>query len=403
MSQTILELRDIAKSYSGVEAVRGVTLSLAQGEVFSLLGPSGCGKTTLLRVAAGFEIPDQGIVRLAGKEITDLPPNKRQLNTVFQNYALFPHMTVAENVGFGRQVAGVQKTQLQQEVAEMLKLMELEDFSNRRPGQLSGGQKQRVAIARALINRPQVLLLDEPLGALDLKLRQRMLLELDRIHDEVGITFLYVTHDQSEAMSLSDRIAVMNEGRIEQMGSPAEIYQHPKTRFVASFIGDTHLFEGQITERQGEWLKLEVRGLGDIWAKDSGVAESFQKSVSRQEPDASQAFEAIQTPQTSSNRQRGQSHFIGKKVVLSVRPEQLSISREPIHINGNQPYNQFEGKVEDHVYLGAQSNYYVRVGDQRIQVSQLHAADPQRGGSITWGDQVCIGWKPESGWLIDES
>lgn len=367
MSKTILELREISKAYGSVEAVRGVTVELAQGEVFSLLGPSGCGKTTLLRVAAGLERPGSGSVWLRGQEITHLPPNKREINTVFQSYALFPHLTVAENIGFGRQVAGVEKGKRQQEVMRMLELMELGAYAGRKPGQLSGGQQQRVAIARALINHPQVLLLDEPLGALDLKLRQRMLLELDRIHDEVGITFLYVTHDQSEAMSLSDRIAVMNLGRIEQMGTPTEIYEHPKTRFVASFIGDTHLFEGRVLDRSGGLLKMEVDGLGEIWAR-APQGERVQ----------------------------------GKRGVLSVRPEKLSIRREPIGLAEAGVLNEFPGVVEDHIYLGSQSCYYVRVGNQRIQVNMPHVHEEREATRITHGDPVWLSWGVDSGWWIDE-
>lgn len=367
MSNAILELREIVKAYGGVEAVKGVTVELAPGEVFSLLGPSGCGKTTLLRVAAGLEKPGSGSVWLDGKEITGLPPNKREINTVFQNYALFPHMTVAENVEFGRRVAKVEPKVRAGEVAEMLRLMELEGYADRKPGQLSGGQKQRVAIARALINHPQVLLLDEPLGALDLKLRQRMLLELDRIHDEVGITFLYVTHDQSEAMSLSDRIAVMSEGRIEQMGTPTEIYEQPKTRFVASFIGDTHLFEGQVMERAGERLKIEVEDFGEIW---TGTPQEKWRS--------------------------------GDQVVLSIRPEKMSIYREPQGKDKQGDVNEFPGVVEDHIYLGSQSSYYVRVGSQRIQVNRPHGNEEEAAARITCGDSVWLSWGVDAGWLIDE-
>ena len=213
-----LEFDNVHKHFGRVRAVDGVSLSIRRGEFFSLLGPSGCGKTTLLRILAGFERPDQGRVFLDGQDITELPPHKRKVNTIFQNYALFPHLTVRQNIGFGLKIAGVERTTLEREVDAMLALIQMEDQAGKYPDQVSGGQKQRVAIARALIKKPDVLLLDEPLAALDLKLRQKMLIELDLIHDEVGITFVYVTHDQGEAMSLSDRIAVMNHGKVEQLG-----------------------------------------------------------------------------------------------------------------------------------------------------------------------------------------
>ena len=243
-----LEFRQVSKNFGSICAVDGVSLEIKRGEFFSLLGPSGCGKTTLLRIAAGFEQPDKGQVLLDGEDITKLPPNKRKVNTIFQSYALFPHLTVWDNIAFGLNMAKRPKKEIDEEVERMLHLIQMDDQAHKKPTQLSGGQKQRVAVARALINQPQVLLLDEPLAALDLKLRQRMLIELDLIHDEVGITFLYVTHDQGEAMSLSDRIAVMDTGRIEQIGTPAEIYEAPRTSFVAAFIGDTNFLEGKVAE-----------------------------------------------------------------------------------------------------------------------------------------------------------
>lgn len=223
----VLHFENITKRFGEIVALDRVSLDVERGEILALLGPSGCGQTTLLRVAAGFEQPDEGRVYLDGQDITDLPPHRRKVNTIFQNYALFPHLSVRENIAFGLRVKGVARRQIREEVDRMLALVQMEDRADKKPGQISGGQKQRVAIARALINRPDVLLLDEPLAALDLKLRQRMLIELDRIHDEVGITFLFVTHDQGEAMSLSDRIAVMNQARIEQIGTPSRI---PATR-----------------------------------------------------------------------------------------------------------------------------------------------------------------------------
>ena len=233
----------VTKRFGELTAVDAVSLSVQKGEFFSLLGPSGCGKTTLLRMLGGFETPDSGRIFLDGRDITGLPPNLRRVHTIFQNYALFPNMTVWDNIAFSLQVARYPKSETRKAVEGMLELIKMTDHAFKYPSQISGGQKQRVAIARALVDRPQVLLLDEPLAALDLKLRQHMLLELDIIHDQVGITFVYVTHDQGEAMSLSDRIAVMNQGRIEQLDPPAKIYEAPRSGFVAAFIGDTNFFE----------------------------------------------------------------------------------------------------------------------------------------------------------------
>jgi putative spermidine/putrescine transport system ATP-binding protein len=239
-----VSLRGLRKRFGTVDAVSGVDLDIADGEFFALLGPSGSGKTTILRIVAGFEQPTAGTVLLGGRDVTRVAPFDRDVNTVFQDYALFPHMTVAQNVGYGLRVKGIGKAPRQRRVAEALAMIRLDEFGDRKPAQLSGGQRQRVALARALVNRPRVLLLDEPLGALDLKLRQDMQLELKRIQREVGITFVCVTHDQEEALTMSDRIAVMNDGRIEQVGTPADVYERPNSAFVAGFVGTSNLLTG---------------------------------------------------------------------------------------------------------------------------------------------------------------
>jgi putative spermidine/putrescine transport system ATP-binding protein len=238
-----VRLQGVRKSYGEVAAVDGVDLEIAPGEFFTLLGPSGSGKTTTLRLIAGFERPDTGLIELHGRDVTRAAPYERDVNTVFQDYALFPHMTVAENVGYGLRVKGVRKAERRARVDEALQLVRLPDVGGRKPVQLSGGQRQRIALARSLVNRPRVLLLDEPLGALDLKLRQEMQIELKRIQQEVGLTFVYVTHDQEEALTMSDRLAVFNRGRIEQLGAPAEVYERPATEFVAGFVGVSNVIE----------------------------------------------------------------------------------------------------------------------------------------------------------------
>lgn len=360
-----LEFVDVSKRYGEVHAVDHVSLSVRRGEFFSLLGPSGCGKTTLLRILAGFEHPDTGRVLLNGKDITDLPPNKRTVNTIFQSYALFPHMSLWDNIAFGLKIARRSKTEIKNEVEKMLALIQMEDHAYKKPDQISGGQKQRIAIARALINKPDVLLLDEPLAALDLKLRQRMLIELDNIHEEVGITFIYVTHDQGEAMSLSDRIAVMNKGQIAQIGKPGEIYEAPRSSFVAAFIGDTNFFEGVVqAEIDKEYSRTHVEGLGDVVCFND-------KKIQLNAP-----------------------------VHLSVRPEKFRISREPP--DAQPHHNVLRGEVEDIVYLGSHTRCWVRVGDYRISVNQQHVRFGLDVQPIKWKDSVYLWWHADDGFMLEQ-
>ncbi len=359
-----LEFRGVSKRFGAIQAVDNVSLEIRRGEVFSLLGPSGCGKTTMLRIAAGFERPDSGRVFLDGQDITDLPPHKRKVNTIFQSYALFPHMTVRDNIAFGRTIAKRPSEEIERDTAAMLKLIQMEDQAAKKPDQLSGGQRQRVAVARALVNKPDVLLLDEPLAALDLKLRQRMLIELDMIHDEVGLTFLYVTHDQGEAMSLSDRIAVMDQGRIEQIGTPAEIYESPRTSFVAAFIGDTNFLEGEVASVDGDYCLVRIAGFPDVTCfNDKGLKP-------------------------------------GNLVYLSVRPEKIQISRDrPLPDKGGT--NALSARVEDVVYLGATTKYWVRAEGHRIQVMRQHARFFLDEKPIRWRDDVWIWWSADDGFMLE--
>ena len=332
-------------------------MSIYQGEVFSLLGPSGCGKTTLLRMLAGFVRPDSGRLFLKGKDITDLPPEKRPVNTVFQNYALFPHLNVQENIAFGLQLAGRSQSYIRREVERMLTLVKMVDYSHSLPAQLSGGQKQRVAIARALVNQPQVLLLDEPLAALDLKLRQHMLSELSAIHREIGTTFIYVTHDQGEALSLSDRIAVMNQGCVEQIDTPTALYDYPVNDFVAGFIGDANLMLGIIRERCAEsLLRVEVAGLGDVFVEASADLE------------------------------------LGRRVTLLVRPEHLQCSQDR-HDEGCSK-NGFPAIVEEVIYAGSHEKIRLKSGLQALLAQRFRdgAGLPIRVGTacfVSFDPKTC--------------
>jgi len=364
LNSEFLEFRGVSKSFGPIRAVDGVSLGIKKGEFFSLLGPSGCGKTTMLRVAAGFEEPDAGRVLLDGRDITDLPPNKRQVNTIFQSYALFPHMTVRDNIGFGLAIAKRPKAEIRSEVDRMLELIRMAGEAGKKPDQLSGGQKQRVAVARALVNRPDVLLLDEPLAALDLKLRQKMLIELDLIHDQVGITFLYVTHDQAEAMSLSDRIAVMNGGRIEQVGAPAEIYESPRTSFVAAFIGDTNFLEGRVRDcLDRDYCRIAIAGLPEIVCFNDKVLEA------------------------------------GKPIFLSIRPEKIHISHDRPEENARR--NLLPAVVEDVIYLGANTKYWVRAGGYRIQVLRQHDRYFLDEKPLRWKDACWVWWHADDGFMLD--
>jgi len=376
-----LEFERISKKFGKVQALDQVSFSINRGEFFSLLGSSGCGKTTLLRLVAGFEQPDEGRILLDGQDITQLPPNKRPVNTVFQNYALFPHLSVWENIAFGLKIAKRPSIEIKQDVEKMLYLMQMEDQAHKMPDEISGGQKQRVAIARALVNKPRVLLLDEPLSALDLKLRQKMLLELDLIHDEVGITFLFVTHDQSEAMAVSDRIAVMHHGKIEQIGSPVELYETPKSSFVAAFIGDTNFLDGTVSET----VTNEKLSPPSTIIERSPIEHEYSKLIIDGLP-----------PILCFNDKKLSN---GELVHLSVRPEKIQISREcpPDH----PKQNCFSGIVEDIVYKGDHTKYWVKVEDYRITISQQHRSFLLDLNPIRWKETVWLWWHADDGFILE--
>lgn len=365
----MLELKKITKSFGSTDAVKQVDLKIEEGEFFSLLGPSGCGKTTLLRMLGGFEDPTSGEIHQHGTRIDTLAPHKRQVNTVFQRYALFPHLTVWKNVAFGLEIKGVAKGEILSRVSEALSLVQMQNLSDRSITTLSGGQQQRVALARALINRPRVLLLDEPLSALDLKLRQQMQVELFALQRRLKHTFIFVTHDQEEALTLSDRIAVMNQGRVEQVGTPQEIYEYPKSLFVARFIGSINSLEGQVASTDAASL----------------VVQGFAKKP------------FIVKPSRDGTRPLP-SFAAGSQVHVLVRPEKMKLLK-------NAPgadQNAIEGTLTSVLYQGPVTQFFVQVKDgteQPLTVSQPNTAVTARR-SFSAGEKVHVAWAPEDCVLI---
>jgi spermidine/putrescine ABC transporter ATP-binding subunit len=344
MESPLVQLADISKSFGEVTAVQPLDITIRRGDFYAILGPSGCGKTTLLNLIAGFLFPDSGRIEIAGTDVTRMGPERRPTNMVFQGYGLFPHMTVRQNIAYGLRIRKTPQAEIEQRVGEVMELVHMEGFEGRSVAQLSGGQQQRVALARALIMRPQVLLLDEPLAALDLKLRKAMQVELRRIHHSIGGTFVFVTHDQSEAMGLADRIAVMESGRLVQEGSAEEIYEHPKTRFVSTFIGEANVFSG---ERRGGEVTLDI---GPRFL-DAG-------------PDG--------------------------PVVSVVRPEAMMLQTATSADSSNDSLT-LSGRVEDIVYLGTYVRYTVAIGAEQVNV---HSADVQLRNQIKIGSDVAVTWTP---------
>ena len=345
-----LKLLNITKTYGDFNAVNDLTLTIPEGSFFALLGPSGCGKTTTLRMIAGLEEPTHGTISLGSTEITHTKPYQRPINTVFQNYALFPHLTIFENIAFGLRRRGIKD--VDDQVNKALALVELPHLAQRKPTQLSGGQQQRIALARAIVNRPALLLLDEPLGALDLKLRRQMQIELKWIQKEVGLTFVHVTHDQEEAMTMADTIAVMNEGEIEQMGSPAELYDNPETAFVANFLGQSNLIKGTITGNDGDKLVTDVFG------------------------------QKISLP-------KNRSHAVDNSIYAGIRPEKFRISRVETSVSGNILTG---GKIEDVSYIGVSTQYQVAMPwGQELMVFEQN---DDGVAPFNVGESVNISWEP---------
>jgi len=358
-------LRNVTKRFGELAAVDDLTLEIPRGSFFALLGPSGCGKTTTLRMIGGFEEPTEGVIRLGGDDVTNTPPHKRDVNTVFQSYALFPHLTVEKNVAFGLERKRVSRAEVKQRVGEALELVELTGLGGRKPTQISGGQQQRVALARALVNRPRALLLDEPLGALDLRLRKQLQIELSRIQKEVGITFVHVTHDQEEAMSMADQIAVMNKGKIEQLGSATELYDHPCTEFVANFLGSSNLIDARVIGTQGDRAELEADGGARLWAPAASC-----------------------------------SGLDGTQVRLGVRPEKLTLTTTEAPAPLGE--NVLTGTVTDASFLGTSTQYVVRTaGGADVQVFVQNAGSDHT--SIGPGREVRLSWAAQFTFVVDRA
>ena len=377
-AQPYIRIENVTKKFGEFVAVNDVSLSIYQREIFCLLGGSGCGKTTLLRMLAGFESPTNGRIFIDGQDMAGVPPYKRPVNMMFQSYALFPHMTVEQNVAFGLKQENVPKAEIDERVQAMLSMVKLGEFTKRKPHQLSGGQRQRVALARSLIKRPKLLLLDEPLGALDKKLREHTQFELVNIQEKLGVTFVVVTHDQEEAMTLASRIGVMNHGRIVQVGTPHEIYEFPSTRFVSEFIGNVNIFEGRIMADEPDHVTIDSKELGAPIYIGHGVSTA---------PDAT--------------------------VWAAVRPEKIMITREepvaPLGVppamlsqNGEDQFNTAQGVVKEIAYMGDTSIYIVLLDSgKQVRVTQpnthRHADDP-----LTWEDRVWVSWHESSAVVVTE-
>jgi spermidine/putrescine transport system ATP-binding protein len=369
--RAIIEFRHITKRFGPVTAVDDVSLSIKEGEFFALLGPSGCGKTTLLRMLAGFETPTSGQILIDGGDVTRIPPNRRPVNMVFQSYAVFPHLSVRKNIEYGLRMEGVAAAERRERAEAALALVQLEGYGDRMPDQLSGGQRQRVALARAIVKRPRVLLLDEPLSALDAKLREELRFEMSALQDRLGITFVMVTHDQDEALALATRCAVMNKGSLMQVATPVDLYEFPASRLVASFIGSVNLFEGRVTEDESDHAVIEIPEIGAKAWLDHGTGASGTLQL-----------------------------------WLALRPEKVELHKQsngdgPPHMEGTPPgYNVVKGTIMDIAYLGSESVYDVRLqGGKRIRVIRPNLTRWDQE-DFTWDEDVWIGWHAEGAHVL---
>ncbi|NVC93003.1 putrescine ABC transporter ATP-binding subunit PotG [Vibrio natriegens] len=352
----LLEIKGLTKSFDGHVAVDGLDLTINQGELFALLGASGCGKSTLLRMLAGFEQPSAGQIILDGEDLAEIPPYRRPVNMMFQSYALFPHMTVADNIAFGLKQDGMSRQEINETVKQMLELVHMSDYAKRKPHQLSGGQKQRVALARSLAKKPKLLLLDEPMGALDKNLREKMQLEVVDILERVGVTCVMVTHDQEEAMTMASRMAIMNKGQFVQIGSPESIYEHPNSKFSAKFVGTVNIFEGILENNQNDSCTVRSQELEHPICINEGI-----------------------------------SGVTGVPVMIAVRPEKMALST-----HSNHSVNSCTGIVEDIAYMGNQSIYHVRLPSGKLVTATLQNTTRLRKDMPTWEQKVTLSWEMES-------
>ena len=412
MAEVSLELKEIKKSFTEGEAVLdNISLVISKGEFITLLGSSGCGKTTTLRIIAGLEQPDAGSVWLDGREVTGLEPNQRDVNTVFQNYALFPHMNVAENIGYGLKLKKVPKNEIKKKVSQMLELVQLEGYEKRKPSELSGGQKQRVAIARALVNNPKVLLLDEPLGALDLQLRRAMQIELKHLQKKLGITFIYITHDQEEAINMSDRIAVMKDGRIEQIGTPDEIYNHPKTSYVATFVGNANILHGVVERVQGYNAVVKIgndRAIVNLGTNQQNTEKDSGRQMQNEEI----------TVKRERNTEARQYLAAGEKVTLAVRSENIllqegiitgdadtdnrdavdiSVADDILDTHNTNSISGLQATVTEKNFAGGQLRVTLKLSDGTELIASRYGID----ASVAEGQTVRCSFLPTDAVLVD--
>lgn len=394
MAEVSLELKEIKKSFTEGEAVLdNISLEISKGEFITLLGSSGCGKTTTLRIIAGLEQPDAGSVWLDGREVTGLEPNQRDVNTVFQNYALFPHMNVAENIGYGLKLKKVPKSEIRKKVSQMLELVQLEGYEKRKPSELSGGQKQRVAIARALVNNPKVLLLDEPLGALDLQLRRAMQIELKHLQKKLGITFIYITHDQEEAINMSDRIAVMRDGRIEQIGTPDEIYNHPKTSYVATFVGNANILHGVAESIQGENAIVKI-GNDRVIVK---LETSQQDTGDTRAKQYLAAGEKVTLAVRSENILLQETAVIGDTGTDHRDAVDISVSGGGLDAHNKNSVSGLQATVTEKNFAGGQLRVTLKLSDGTQLIASRYGID----ASVAEGQTVRCSFLPTDVVLVD--